>query len=76
MVIASGTRMLHCTHHPLTEQNSKGFRFQGTDRNGCTFTIILCQTGEPTYRIAAGVEEPHRNGCRSSERVEISTSVN
>jgi hypothetical protein len=40
------------------------------------FTFILRQTSKPSYRIAAGTDEPHRNGCRAFKRVEISTSVN
>jgi hypothetical protein len=58
------------------EPDSKSFPFQGTERNVPAFTLILRQTSDSSYRIAAGVDEPHRNGCRAFERVEISTSVN
>jgi hypothetical protein len=68
--------MLHCTHHLSMEPDSKSFPFQGTNRNDQAFMRILRQASAPSYRIAAGVDEPHRNGCRALERVEISTLVN
>jgi hypothetical protein len=68
--------MLHRTRRLLMEPNVKSFSFQGTDRNDRGFTLILRQTSEPPYRIAASVDEQHRNGRRAFERVEISTSVN
>jgi hypothetical protein len=68
--------MLRRTRRLSMEPISKSFPFQGTNRNSPAFTIILRQPGEPSYRIAASMGEAHRNGRRSSERVEISTSVN
>jgi hypothetical protein len=58
------------------EPYAKSFSFQRSDRNDQAFTLILRQTREPSYRIAAVVDEQHRNGCRTFERVEISTWVN
>jgi hypothetical protein len=43
---------------------------------GHAFTLILRRTSDSSYRIAAGVDEPHRNACRAFEQVEISTLVN
>jgi hypothetical protein len=57
-------------------QTQKVFLFKVLPPAARAFTFILCQTSESSYRIAAGVDELHRNGCRAFERVEISTLVN